>query len=153
MLMDGFPLSSSANPKNRPSPQQFLESNSGPGKYLGNEFIAVNLFLAELAVKDADEVATFYSELPEVRAQAGGQKLTRAEIGQAFFCLSRPFSVALFLSFLLRFLIFVNLLLMFSGYFLLLCRFVRAFIVLRISILPSAAPSPYPSTIRSRFSL
>ena len=57
----------SANPKNRPSPKQFLETNSATNKYLGNEFIVCNLFLAELAVKDANEVTAFYQALPQVR--------------------------------------------------------------------------------------
>ena len=63
-LLEPFVKLISANPRSRPSPKKFLSEARGKGKYLQNEFVDSNLFLDELAIKDKDEVASFYKTLP-----------------------------------------------------------------------------------------
>lgn len=56
----------SANPRQRPKPSILLSKARKPGSYFKNDFVDTNLFLGELAVKDKEEVQTFYQRLPDV---------------------------------------------------------------------------------------
>lgn len=53
----------SANPKSRPSPQQFLQRAES---YFQNDLVYACEFLAELTLQDEGKKATFFSKLPEM---------------------------------------------------------------------------------------
>eukprot|EP01147_Barroeca_monosierra_P005881 gene5881-7301_t len=55
----------SANPRQRPKPSKMLEEGRKPENYFKNDLIDTNIFLGELAVKEKEDVQSFYQRLPD----------------------------------------------------------------------------------------